>query len=124
MNKILGVGCDLVEIERIKDAIQKNSEGFLQKVLTDEEIRYCKSFQEPYSHAAARFCAKEAVSKALGCGIGKDLKWHDVHIHLDHNKKPHVHLSQDATKRFPNVHFEISLSHTEKTACAFVIAFS
>lgn len=123
MNKIIGVGCDLIEIERIKNAISKNPDGFLEKILTEEEITYCNSFKDPHTHIAARFSAKEAVSKSLGCGIGKDLKWHDIHIRLDENKKPHVNLSHEASQKFPNIKFELSLSHTNANAMAFVIAF-
>jgi holo-[acyl-carrier protein] synthase len=124
MKSILGVGCDLCEISRIKEAMQKNPESFLNKILTHEEMLYCQSYKDSSSHVAARFAAKEAVSKSIGVGIGKDLGFHDVMIVLDEKKKPHVKLSSTALERFPHIHFEISLSHTESLAMAFVIAYT
>lgn len=123
MQKIIGVGCDLIETKRIQDAVEKNKKTFIAKILTDSEIAYCMKYKTPYPQIAARFAAKEAVSKSLGCGIGKDLNWHDIEIYHDSKKKPHVSLLNNAAKLFKDVKFEISLSHTEDMAIAFVVAY-
>jgi holo-[acyl-carrier protein] synthase len=123
VKSIIGVGCDLVDIERIKSACEKNQEGFLTKILTPSEISYCHKYSDPFGQIAARFAAKEAVSKALGCGLGAKLGFLDIEIFHDENKKPHVRLSFEALKRFGAPKFEISLTHTHQFAQAYVIAF-
>ncbi len=124
MDKILGVGCDLTDVTRIKEALYKNREGFLERILTPSEIAYCQTYKDPSTHIAARFAAKEAVSKALGVGIGQTLGWHDIIIVHNDKKKPLVQLSLKAQEHFGAVNFELSLSHLDQIACAFVIAFT
>lgn len=122
MQNIIGVGCDLVDIARIKEACLKNS-SFINKILLPSEIIYCQQFKEPYSHIAARFSVKEAVSKSLGVGLGESLGFHDIEIkHTDKNK-PYVVLSEKASLFFTDVKFEISISHTNELAMAYVVAF-
>jgi holo-[acyl-carrier protein] synthase len=123
MIKIVGVGCDLVEIDRIKTALTDNP-LFLDKILTENEKQYCLRYKSPESHIAARFAAKEAVSKALGVGIGKDIGFKDIEVSLDSRGKPYISLSERGKENFPHIKFEISLSHTATTACAFVVAFT
>jgi len=123
MIKIVGVGCDLVEIDRIKTALTDNP-NFIDKILTEVEKAYCLRYKSPESHIAARFAAKEAVTKALGVGLGKELGFRDVEVNLDSRGKPYITLSDQGKDNFPSVKFEISLSHTATTACAFVVAFS
>ena len=67
---MLGVGVDIIETERIERSLQRFGERFLHRVFTDGEIAYCQSMKYPARHFAARFAAKEAVSKAFGTGIG------------------------------------------------------
>ena len=63
-------GIDMVEIQRIKDSIQRYGDNFVRRIFTDEEIKYCESRKNGrYESYAARFAAKEAVSKALGTGF-------------------------------------------------------
>lgn len=123
MQKIIGVGCDIVEIERIKKAIIEQSTPFLEKIFTPLEIAYCQKFKDPYPRYAARFAAKEAVAKALGSGIGQKLAFKDIEISHDENKKPLVRLSEKARVLFKEPCFEISLSHSNKEAIAYTIAF-
>lgn len=123
MKNIIGVGCDLVEILRIKEACLKNS-AFMTKILLPSEITYCEKFKEPYSHIAARFCVKEAISKALGVGFGESLGFHDIEIRHTDKNKPYVVLSKKACETFKDAKFEISISHTSELAMAYVIAFN
>ncbi len=68
---VLGIGVDLVECARIDHSIERFGDRFLHRVFTEGEIAYSKSMKFPARHLAARFAAKEAVSKAFGTGIGK-----------------------------------------------------
>jgi holo-[acyl-carrier protein] synthase len=123
MKHIVGVGCDLIEIARIKNACQKNT-SFIHKILLPSEVKYCEQFQEPFAHIAARFAAKEAVSKALGVGFGESLGFHDIEIKHNDKNKPYVLLSPKAQEFFRDINLEISLSHTQEHAMAYVIAFN
>ena len=72
---VLGIGVDLVECARIQHSIDRFGDRFLHRVFTDGEIEYSMSMKFPARHLAARFAAKEAVSKAFGTGIGKAMGW-------------------------------------------------
>ena len=119
---IFGVGTDLVEIGRIQKAIEKNPR-FLQKVYTEEEIRYCQRKKNPWQSFAARFAAKEAVSKALGTGLGK-IGLTDIEVQNQSTGQPQIVLHGTAqifaqTHGIKRVH--ISLSHSEVYAIATAI---
>ena len=72
---LLGIGCDLIEVERIHGVLERHGERFLHRVFTEEERAYCSGLKHPHKHYAARWAAKEAVSKTFTTGIG---------THLDH----------------------------------------
>ena len=78
--KILGIGVDVVEIARIAASIERHGERFLARLFTEEERSYCSSSRFPERFFAGRFAAKEAISKALGTGIGADLGWLDMEV--------------------------------------------
>src|SRR4051812_22905470 len=90
--KIIGIGVDLVECARLDAAIARHGARFLERVFTAEERQYCGSLRNPSPCYAARFAAKEAVSKALGIGIGEHLGWLDMSVQRDGNGKPSIHL--------------------------------
>ena len=75
---VLGIGVDLVEVARIQHSLDRFGERFLHRVFTDGEIEYSTSMKFPARHLAARFAAKEAVSKAFGTGIGKAMGWREI----------------------------------------------
>ena len=77
---VLGVGVDLVECARIEHSLERFGERFLHRVFTDGEIAYSQSMKFPARHLAARFAAKEALSKAFGTGIGKAMGWKDLDV--------------------------------------------
>ena len=68
--ELLGLGCDVIEIERVRGVFDRQGDRFIQRVFTDEEREYCFSHKIPHLLLAARFAAKEAVSKAFTTGIG------------------------------------------------------
>ncbi len=111
---IQGIGVDIIEIERIQDSIEKHGDHFLNRIFTPLEISYCLSHARPETHFAGRFAAKEAISKALGSGFGKELSWKDLEILSDEKGKPIVHY-QDYL-----IHLSISHCRTYAVAMAIV----
>ena len=121
---ILGIGVDLVECARIQHSLDRFGERFLRRVFTVGEIEYSQSMKFPARHLAARFAAKEALSKAFGTGIGKSMGWKDIDIHRKPSGEPFVVLEgsakQLATDRGVGKVW-ISLSHTEGHAMAVIV---
>jgi holo-[acyl-carrier protein] synthase len=121
---ILGIGVDLVECVRIQHSLDRFGERFLRRVFTAGEIEYSQSMKYPARHLAARFAAKEALSKAFGTGIGKSMSWKDIDIHRKPSGEPFVVLEggakQLATDRGVGKVW-ISLSHTEGHAMAVIV---
>ena len=114
-------GVDIVEISRIQAALERHGERFLQRIYTEREI---ERYAQRTNSLAARWAAKEAVAKALGCGIG-DIGWTDIEI-LDQEGAPMVKLHDNAAilaARLGLVGWSISLSHTAEVAIAFVVAW-
>ncbi|HEY4687276.1 MAG TPA: holo-ACP synthase [Candidatus Subteraquimicrobiales bacterium] len=87
---VKGIGVDLVEIKRIKEAIESHA-GFVDRVFTPEEQKYCLSKARPYLHFAVRFAAKEAIMKALGSGF-RGVKWVEIETARDSSGRPSVNL--------------------------------
>jgi holo-[acyl-carrier protein] synthase len=77
---ILGTGVDIIEVARIAASFEKFGGRFAKRILLPDEIAYCLSHKNPAPFLAARFVAKEAVSKAFGSGIGAQLGWQDMEI--------------------------------------------
>lgn len=119
---IIGIGADIVEIERVKTAIEKYGDRFLNRIFTQTEIDYCESYKmKKYVHYAARFSAKESFSKAIGTGITKDFAWTDFGIKNEANGKPIAELSESAKEKYGDYIIHISLSHTDSNAASFVV---
>ncbi len=117
----LATGVDLIDIARIREAIDRHGERFVSRIFTEAEQRDCRGRS---ASLAARFAAKEAVSKALGCGIG-DVSWLDIEIRSDEKKAPYLVLHGEGerlAREFGLTNWSISLSHTESQAIAFVVA--
>ena len=121
---IFGIGIDVVEVERIASSMAEFGDRFARKVFTESERDYCESQKRPQIHYAARFAAKEAVAKAMGTGIGKDLAWLDMEIRRRESGEPEVFLSGDGAK-FAEVNnikeIKISLTHAQHYAAANAI---
>ena len=119
---ILGVGIDIVEIRRIKSAMEGN-ERFLEKIFTNVELEYLKSRNLRAEYVAGRFAAKEAVAKALGTGFrGFDFK--DIEIDRTTLGKPIVILKGKAkliAKKEGHYNIHLSISHGEDSAVAYAI---
>jgi holo-[acyl-carrier protein] synthase len=118
---LLGLGCDVVEVDRIRGVLDRQGERFLERVFTAEERDYAFSHKAPHRHLAARFAAKEAVSKAFTTGIGAELGWKSVSIHSGARREPLVRLDaqgQALLARVGATHVLVSLSHTDTVAVA------
>ena len=89
---IVGIGVDLVKIDRI-DKAGKNHEGFLERLFTGREREYCSRQKFPAQHYAARFAAKEAVLKAIGTGWSAGIKWTDMEVLHGEGGGPILNLS-------------------------------
>src|SRR6516165_7267634 len=91
---ILGIGIDIIEVTRIAASYEKFGERFVNRILLPDEIAYCRSHKNPAPFLAARFAAKEAISKAFGTGIGAALGWHDMEVGRKESGEPFVVLHE------------------------------
>jgi len=121
---ILGVGIDIIEVDRIRASHERFGDRFLKRILHPEEIAYCLSHKAPAPFLAARFAAKEAISKAFGTGIGAQLGWQDMEVGRKESGEPFVILhaagKQLLRERGGRV-VHLSLSHTQHYAAAVAI---
>ncbi len=121
---IIGIGIDLVDCARIENSIERFGERFLKRVFTAGEIAYSQSMKFPARHLAARFAAKEALSKAFGTGIGKSMGWRDLDVQKRESGEPFVVLTGGAEKMAQERgvgRIWISLSHTEQSGLATIL---
>ncbi|MDR2463051.1 MAG: holo-ACP synthase [Verrucomicrobiales bacterium] len=121
---ILGTGLDLVECDRIRASVEKFGEQFLAKIFLPAERDYASRQRFPHRHLAARFAAKEAVSKAFGTGIGPRLGWRDIEVRRDADGQPLIQLHANGAellRRRGGGRLILSLTHTEHYAAASVI---
>ena len=117
--KIL-IGTDIIEVERIKQNIQKHENRLLDKIFTKGEIEYCESKKvQKYQSYAARFAAKEAIYKALSDYIPSKYTWKDFEILKEENGRPKVkiHLKIENLEDI-----DVSLSHCKEYSGAYVMA--
>jgi holo-[acyl-carrier protein] synthase len=121
---ILGVGIDIIEVARIESSYERFGDRFLNRILLESEIAYCLSHKAPGPFLAARFAAKEAISKAFGTGIGAKLSWKDMEVRRRESGEPYVVLHGDGEKLLAERGGRvvlISLSHTAQHATAVAI---
>ncbi|MFA5147419.1 MAG: holo-ACP synthase [Candidatus Omnitrophota bacterium] len=121
---IAGAGVDIVEVFRMREAIQKWGDNFLTKIFTPKEISYSSSKRFAHQHFAARFAAKEAVVKAFGEPHANPIKWTEIEVFNDREGKPVIEFHDDALKlkkkkKINNV--IVSMAHSKNYAVANVI---
>ncbi len=122
---VVGIGVDIVDVARIRSSLEKHGERFHGRVCTAAEVEYCSRMRDPAPFFAARFAAKEAVSKALGTGIGAQCEWHDIEVRRKASGEPFIVLhgaGAETAKRLGIGQVLVSMSHTENYACAQAIA--
>ena len=121
---ISGIGTDIVAIDRIARVIARHGDAFLEHVYTPEERAAAASRNDRTSYFAGRWAAKEALSKALGCGIGVNCTWQDITVRNGNKGKPEMELSGAAgltAGKLGIKHVHLSLSHEKNLASATVI---
>jgi len=119
---IIGIGTDIIEVQRIQEICEKFGKRFLDRIFTPLEQEYCDSFKDTkYVHYAARFAMKESFSKAIGTGITEGFKFKEVGIGNEDNGKPLVILDGALKEKWGHYRIHISLSHTRENAVAYLV---
>ena len=112
--KIFGIGTDIVNIKRIENLIKKSKKRAVYKIFSKREIDYCESKKNPYPFYAKRYAAKEALSKALGTGIRKNVIFKNIEVSNDSFGKPSISLKGETInflkKKIKKKKFNIYLS--------------
>ena len=121
---ILGLGTDIIEIERIDASIRRFGDRFLDRVFTPAEIAFCLRKKFAAESFAARFAAKEAGAKALGTGISRGVAWKEIEVRRLPGEAPTLHWSGRANDRAAAMgvrRSSVSLTHGRDTAMAVVL---
>lgn len=127
----ISTGIDVIEVERIKKAIEELGDTFLNKIYTEKEIQYCnRSEKVKYQHFAARFAVKEAVFKALSNYLDNSYNdiWKYVEVINQESGKPYINVNKLNEKlgktgvRYILTDIDISISHIKELAVANVVA--
>lgn len=121
---IVGIGIDLIEIERIRAVHTRHPQRFIDRLLTDAEKEYVLSHKDPTQRLAGRFAAKEAALKALGTGLADGIRWKDVEILPDEHGKPVLKLYEKAALRAQSIGaaiLHVTITHSDTFAMAQVI---
>ena len=102
---VIGIGIDIIEIERIKNSIERFGNSFLNKIYTQNELDYCLAKNNKYQHLAARFAAKEAIYKALSPLIEENLGFKDACVEIEAGKITAFTLIRAVTARNAQILF-------------------
>ena len=121
---IVGIGTDIIKIERMTALFERHGKAFVNRIFTEEERTEAATRKNPIEYYAGRWAAKEAASKALHCGIGKNCSWQDMNIKNTPEGNPELFLIGSAAEKADEInakHFHISISHERGYACAMVV---
>lgn len=122
---ILGIGTDLIEIDRVRRSVERFGDRFLTRVFTPIEIAYCRRKVHGAAESfAARFAAKEAGAKALGTGISRGVRWTEIEVRNERGGKPGIVWSgraRERAKAIGVVRTHLSLTHSREMAMAVVL---
>ena len=124
--RVIGIGTDITECERIARMLKRHPESFTERVFTDAENAYCsRGKRQSVEHYSGRWAAKEAILKAIGTGWAAGITWRDVEILNEPGGKPFVHLigtAADIVRAKGITEIQISISHCTCHAVAFAVA--
>ena len=126
-SNVMGIGIDQIEVARIRDSLEKHGAHFLDKIFSSTEQTYCREKADPAPHLAARFAAKEAVSKALGTGFGKEFGWLDSEVVNGDEGQPILRFSEKGRALLEKkgaTEALVSLTHLESIASSIVVLVS
>ena len=116
------VGIDIIEIDRLK--IINDDEDKLKIIFTEKEIEYINKFKNKLDHIAGFFCAKEAFSKALKSGFGKDFNALDIEVLHNDSGAPYINvINSKIISKMANKKIELSISHSDTVATAICILY-
>jgi holo-[acyl-carrier protein] synthase len=121
---IVGIGIDLAEVHRIREAIERHGQRFIDRVYTEKEIAYVERKANKYERYAARFAAKEAGMKAVGTGWKRGVRWRDFEVTNLPSGRPTLQLHGEAAKFAENLgvrNIALSITHTAAQGMAIVI---
>lgn len=115
-------GVDLIEVPRVRGAIERFGERFLQRVFHADEIAYCQRKKHPWANYAVRFAAKEALFKAVRPGTLRHLIWREIYVARHASGQPGLAFTGTTAARLEGWRFSLALSHLRDLAIAQVIA--
>ena len=121
---ITAIGIDLIDVDRVRAAVERWGDRFLGRVYTPAEVSYCFKNGENFRSLAARFAAKEAAMKALGTGWKRGVRWVDLEVVREPGSAPEMVLHGKSRDLAAGRRFLVSLTHTEAQAIAVVVAES
>jgi holo-[acyl-carrier protein] synthase len=124
---MIAIGTDIVEIGRVEAVFARQGQRFLARILTEREQAVARSLAHPARYLAKRFAAKEAISKALGTGIGRRLSWQDLDIDAQRSGAPLVVLSSRGRAVLESVggsRVLITISDERAYAVAFAVVLA
>jgi len=120
---IVGIGLDATDLPRIAAAIERYGDRFLSRILTDEELSYCRRRKDPVPHVAGRFAAKEAGMKAIGTGHSQGVLWRDIEV-FRRGGPPQLRFHGAAGRHFARLGAKralLTITHAQTVAIAHVI---
>ena len=115
---MISVGVDIEDISRFQDKTLENDSKFLSRIFTKNELDYCFKNSNPAPHLTARFCAKEAVVKALSNLCNNTIGYSKIEILKNKNGSVYINILIDELKKY---NFSLSISHEKDKAIAFVV---
>ena len=121
---ILGIGVDVVDVERIRRVLLRWGDRFLNRVLTPTEADYCSRHTDICPFVAARVAATESLFKALGAGLARGMAWRQVEVERDERGNPELAVHDETRRRVDEMgakRIHVSMSHSEHVAQAVVI---
>jgi holo-[acyl-carrier protein] synthase len=121
---IVGLGLDIVEVDRIEASIRRHGRAFVGRIFTAAEIAYCEKHRNRAERFAGRFAAKEAAMKALGTGWARGVRWVDIEVVREPGGKPALKLSgasREIAGRLGVKNIALTITHAGNTALAMVI---
>jgi holo-[acyl-carrier protein] synthase len=121
---VCGIGVDVCKVDRIAESLQRFGERMERRLFTPDELAYCRQHKDPLPHLAARFAAKEAVSKALGTGMAAGVSWTQIEVVQPGGRVPTLRLSGRALEIFQAkgaTQSHLTLSHDGGLAVACVV---
>lgn len=118
---IIGIGTDIVPVERVRETLERYGERFARKIFTGAERTFCETSARRIEHFAARFAAKEAFAKAVGTGITGETPWLEIEVVRLVSGQPMIQLHGQLAERWKGCRLHLSLSHSAEYAVAFVV---